>query len=433
MSEAQILPGAMISEGKTKQILEIPGNADRVILRSKDDITAGDGKKHDALIGKAELANTTTCNVFTFLKKCGIPVAFVAPWNRHAFVATRCKMISLEVVVRREAHGSYLKRNPHVSKGVIFPRLLVEFYLKTSGRKWGTVPLPCDDPIIRVEDGIGHLFEPSKPIYGQDTFLSFPISQIAGEEEGDVPLGAIEASARVVFLALERAWQILGRRLVDIKFEFGFSSGGDLLLADVVDNDSWRVFENGEHIDKQCYRDGEDLMTVLRKYKLVAGLTGQFQVPRQRVIIWRGSISDNVDEITSGLCRFAAGSKIEIVTITRSWHKEPAAAYLDLQKAVQEVPDCVIIAFIGRSNGAGPAIAANCSVPVITVPVDYRGFADDVWSSLRMPSGVPLMTVLDPANAAFAACQILAFRNPALYANLRYSQEQRMANMLPVS
>ena len=56
------------------------------------------------------------------------------------------------------------------------------------------------------------------------------------------------------------------------------------------------------------------------------------------------------------------------------------------------------------------------TVPVITVPASVKEFPDDLWSSLRAPSAVPVMTVLEPANAVLAALQILSGRNPRLYA-----------------
>lgn len=72
------------------------------------------------------------------------------------------------------------------------------------------------------------------------------------------------------------------------------------------------------------------------------------------------------------------------------------------------------------------------TVPVITVPASGKEFPDDVWSSLRAPSNVPVMTILDPANAVFAALQILSSRNPGLYAHLRGRVEERTVNFIRI-
>src|SRR4029078_7698460 len=77
--------------------------------------------------------------------------------------------------------------------------------------------------------------------------------------------------ARQAFLVLERAWALEGGTLVDFKVEFGFDAKGTLLLADVIDNDSWRVLEHGAYIDKQVYRDGGTLDTVAAKYRQGGG------------------------------------------------------------------------------------------------------------------------------------------------------------------
>src|SRR5450756_3192749 len=121
--------GALVAEGKTKKIHLVKGSSDRVTVVAKDDITAGDGAKHDIIPDKGRLATATTCNVFRLLKACGLPVAFVEQDSAISFTAPKCQMLPYEVVVRREAHGSYLKRNPHLSKGQLFPQALVEFYL----------------------------------------------------------------------------------------------------------------------------------------------------------------------------------------------------------------------------------------------------------------------------------------------------------------
>lgn len=418
--------GETIAEGKTKKIVWQGGGM--VVLEAKDDITAGDGAKHDVITGKAEVATATTCNVFRFLAECGVPVAFERQVGERAFLAPRCTMILDEVVVRREAHGSALKREPYLQKGHVFPKLRVEHYLKTSGKRWKENNLPKDDPYMRIGlEGDLRLWRPDLPIAGSDPFLTF--GSVQDELGVDmVDIARMEEFARLAFLLLERAWAMLGRRLVDFKVEFGRTDDGRLLLADVVDNDSWRVVEDGQYIDKQHYRDGGDLNEVTRRYRHVAALTGRFlPLPKSTVVLWRGSDKDDLAPFLKAL-EGVPGVLVEQVTC--SAHKEPARAYARLAEVGQRHPDAVIIAYVGRSNGLGPTLAANTALPVITVPASGKEMPEDVWSSLRMPSDVPVSTVMEPANAVKAALQILAARNPRIWAHLRHALEKRLTNAL---
>ncbi|MBI4274756.1 MAG: AIR carboxylase family protein [Rhizobiales bacterium] len=422
--------GALIAEGKTKKIHQIAGRSDLVALISKDDITAGDGAKHDVIPNKGRHATTTTCNVFRLLKACGLPVAFEEQDSPTSFITPKCSMLPYEVVVRREAHGSYLKRNPHFSKGQLFPRLIVEFFLKTNNRNWKGKSLICDDPLLIYTDGASqiHLFHPAKSMQEQEPFLILSASEVfaTGEEWKVFP--EMRRIARHVFLVLEKAWQLEGGTLADLKVEFGFNTKGRLLLADVIDNDSWRVIESGSYIDKQVYRDGGALDEVAEKYRFVADVTNRFRLPRQQIILWLGSENDRTDAFLEAL-----GGLADLMTVvTCSVHKEPVAAASTLHRMAQEVPDSVIIANIGRSNGAGPTLSAMSAIPVITVPASFEEFPDDVWSSLRAPSNVPVMTVLEPANAVLAALQILSSRNASLYAYVRGAIEDRTVNTIQI-
>jgi phosphoribosylaminoimidazole carboxylase/phosphoribosylaminoimidazole-succinocarboxamide synthase len=422
--------GALVIEGKTKKVFEVKSQPDLVTVVSKDDITAGDGAKHDIIPDKGRLATLTTCNVFRLLKACGLPVAFEEQDSATTFIAPKCTMLPYEVVVRREAHGSYLKRNPHFAKGQLFPSLIVEFFLKTKDKNWKGKTLVADDPLMTYADGDKDipLFDPAKPIQGQQPFLVLPAKDVFSREEEWKVFPEMKRLARYAFLVLEKAWQLAGGTLVDFKVEFGFDTKGRLLLADVIDNDSWRVIENGSYIDKQVYRDGGSLDDVGAKYRQVAEITSRFHVPRQQIILWRGSESDKTEAFATAL-----GDLKELMTVvTSSVHKEPVAAAAILHRMAQEVPDSVMIAYIGRSNGAGPTLSAMSTVPVITVPASARDFPEDVWSSLRSPSKVPVMTVLEPSNAVLAALQILSARNPRIYARLRTEIESRTVNVLTI-
>ena len=69
--------------------------------------------------------------------------------------------------------------------------------------------------------------------------------------------------------------------MVDIKFELGFKvSDNSLVLSDVVDNDNWRIWpeRSTKQLDKQSFREGEDLVNVANKYRLVTQLTDQFNL-----------------------------------------------------------------------------------------------------------------------------------------------------------
>ncbi len=428
------LDGTDVAEGKTKKIRRLVGD-DRVSVFSKDDITAGDGLKHDLIQGKGVLANETTCHIFRLLKECGLPVAFVEQDGPDSFIAPECQMLPYEVVVRREALGSYLKRHPYLQRRHYFPKLVVEFYLKTKDRDWKGIQLICDDPLmqyVQEADEI-QLFDPAKPIHGQQPFLTLPASEVFTAKEQWKHFPKMERLAKVAFLILEKAWQILGFCYVDFKVEFGRTLNDELLLADTIDSDSGRLLDQaGKHVDKQYYRDGGDLDNTKRLYELVANLTSQFKLPRQQIILWRGSASDNMEAFLKAVEAFGAEfpQNFDMPIVTHSAHKEPAQAIEALDRMLQAVPNSVVIVYVGLSNAAGPMLSATSTATVIAVPASITEFSDDVWSSLRTPGDVPVSVVLRPANAIMNALQILSLNNPFFYALLRERIEKRRVNTL---
>ena len=78
----------------------------------------------------------------------------------------------------------------------------------------------------------------------------------------------------------------------------------------------------------------------------------------------------------------------------------------------------VIIAAAGMAAHLAGAIAANTVLPVIGIPISCKntGGVDALWSTVQMPSGIPVATVAidGAANAAHLAAQIIALSDPSL-------------------
>lgn len=258
-------------EGKTKILWRDSTTPTEVDVESKSDITAGDGKKHDVLTGKAAWSTTTTSNVFAFLKRNGFHVAFREQTGETRFRALLCDMLPYEVVVRGEAHGSYCERHPETPRGTELP-LPCEFYLKTSGRNWEGHDLICDDPLIGFDVNRGiDLKHPKDPL--QSVFLTLPFSEVFSYPDELSFIGNMQDTAKTVFVLLRSAWEHHGLTLVDFKLEFGIDPDGRLPISDVIDNDSWRLTRDGKYLDKQVYRDGGNLSEVARNYAEVARLS----------------------------------------------------------------------------------------------------------------------------------------------------------------
>lgn len=115
---------------------------------------------------------------------------------------------------------------------------------------------------------------------------------------------------------------------------------------------------------------------------------------------------DFAKKITSFLDEFGVPSEI----LVASAHKVPEKVVAIIEKLNQATEPTVVIAVVGMSNGLAGVAAGSCVHPVITCP-PFKGLDEylvDLHSSLRMPSDVPVMTVLHPKNAALAAIRILA-------------------------
>ncbi len=316
-----------LTRGKTKIIWAI-GN-DQIIMEMLNNLSAGDGARQKAL-NVARAKNIQNAILMNYLKNKGIKTAYIKKISPTETICDRVEMIPLECVVRGVPYGSYLLRNhdyvegfdekgkpilskefkdeegrPYVfeepifeifhKKTVVSPELvnktpdLVEKYGKVTkpilisediahkyfckNEKWEKGAFT--DPYIKTNGNNFEFYNQKAPIEGQP-LLTRPSclneEHLKEIEEMSIKsfkllskfLSGIEVKGKPIFLA-------------DIKFEFGLNKFGELVLADVVDNDSWRIWIDRDPIngtlDKQLFRDQKvSDNVVVEKYEFVTEL-----------------------------------------------------------------------------------------------------------------------------------------------------------------
>lgn len=281
LSNEEILAkkGNVLTDGKTKILYDVIGYPDFCIITSKNAITKFDDPKETKEFQTKGIASTVVTSImFTLLNEAGIETSFVKQLSNSEFLAKKTIMIPLEVVARRYAVGSYLKREPFfvTPDGKLpmeFDDLCIEFFLKTTEGACeynGQVlsgGLIVEDPfIVNPYKEIWHLVHPKKPYDDEHSFLATFNSNLLLTEV--VTIEKMEEKTCVIFEILEKVWkEVVKWLLVDFKIEFGITSDGRVVVSDVIDNDSWRILdENFEDLSKQAFRDDEPLSEVEKKY-----------------------------------------------------------------------------------------------------------------------------------------------------------------------
>lgn len=97
-----------------------------------------------------------------------------------------------------------------------------------------------------------------------------------------------------------------------------------------------------------------------------------------------------------------------------------ASAHKTPEQALQIIMDfekekIVYITVAGRSNALSAFVDANTSNPVIACPPISEKFGGaDIFSSLRVPSGIGSVVTIEPEGAAIAAAKIFALEDETI-------------------
>lgn len=269
--------GELIAEGKTKKLYRL-GAVDVLLMESTDAMTKGDGEVRVEIPGKGAASTQTCINILDYLENNGIRTHLVDSWFRpNEMVVDPCDMLKIEVVVRGVARGSYLKRNLEATEGQKLDPPVVEFYYKDDKEH---------DPLIvydRDQDQF-LLYVASKPLEEQTPKILGRSQTLTENHDHWIIdlLGFIETTALTVYVTLRDAFSKQEAEMDDIKIEFGFNDQGELLVADVIDADSFRIIYLGKERSKQVFRDAKEITEELireiqENYSLITDLSSKLK------------------------------------------------------------------------------------------------------------------------------------------------------------
>ncbi len=250
-----------LNEGKTKIIYANPDDPKSVFMVFKDDITAGDGLKHDVIEGKAAIDWRTNKNIFEYLNRKGVRTHYLSsPEERVSLVKKLDFKINLEVVSRRVAAGSIVKWG-QIAEGTRFDPPVTQFHYKDDA---------LHDPML--DDGyIDYIVRSKKSDWFQQ----------------------MRDLNRQIFELLEEAFAHFKLQLVDFKLEYGLIDG-QVTLIDEITGGSFRLWPYAKErpdlgkdnvlveldpqgrLDKDTYRMGGALSTVRDKFAVIAEITDHF-------------------------------------------------------------------------------------------------------------------------------------------------------------
>ncbi len=251
-----------LAEGKTKIIYENPNDLKTVYMVFKDDITAGDGVKHDILEGKALLDWQTNRDIFEFLNRMGLETHYInSPQEKVSLVKKLDTKINLEVVTRRVAAGSILKWG-NIAEGTRFDPLITQFHYKDDF---------LHDPML------------------DNVFIDHIV-----RDKGSQEFAVMRETNEKVFVLLEKAFAQFKVQLIDFKLEYGIVDS-KVLVIDEITGGSFRLWPYAKEnpnldqpnvlseldpsgrLDKDIYRRGEELSKVKSKFQVVADITAKFK------------------------------------------------------------------------------------------------------------------------------------------------------------
>ena len=215
--------------GKVKTLYDT-GDAEKVLIKYEDKVTAFDGKMVDYPESKGTVCCLISALLFEKLSAAGIRTHYLDLPSLNTMLCRRLTIVPVEVIYRNIAAGSLVKNTDGLKEGQLLQPPIVEFFLKDDAK---------GDPLL-TEDRVRLMGVDPEPLKEQ---------------------------ALLVNGQLQVLFTLLGFDLVDFKLEFGYDGHGDLFLADELSPDSMRLWKKNtkERFDKDLFRKDEgDIVTAYK-------------------------------------------------------------------------------------------------------------------------------------------------------------------------
>ena len=224
--------------GKAKSVYTTD-DPDKLVIVFRDDTSAFDGKKKEALARKGAVNNQFNAFIMEKLQAAGIPTHFEKRLSANESLVKKLTMIPVECVVRNIAAGSIVRRLG-VEEGKELNPPTFEMFLKDDA---------LGDPMINE--------------YHVRSFGWATEEQIATMKELTFKVNDV----------LKRLFLDGNMLLVDYKLEFGVFQG-QVVLGDEFSPDGCRLWDKDtrEKMDKDRFR--QDLGNVIEAYEEVGRRLG---------------------------------------------------------------------------------------------------------------------------------------------------------------
>jgi len=140
---------------------------------------------------------------------------------------------------------------------------------------------------------------------------------------------------------------------------------------------------------------------------------------KDKAVVLMGSERDL--EFCREIARYLKTLELDYVFRVASAHKTPEKV-LEILKEYER-DKVVFITVAGRSNALSAFVDANTAKPVIACPPYSEKFGGaDIYSSLRVPSGIGSVVTIEPESAAIATAKIFAVEDGELAKRVREYQ-----------